>query len=134
MLNVVGDVNCDEGWSGPARPAGGKDLGGRGRQLDGRPEMCGARPGIAGHLIVRGFDGSPVEQREGGPVDAGADGLLGRTNTGQCKGVERTFCKGVLEGVEGDDPQTPTGPKNMNGSGDSLTQLVELLVDCDTQG
>jgi hypothetical protein len=40
----------------------------------------------------------------------------------------------VLGRLEGERPNSPIGPKNLSGSGKAAFELLELVVDSDSQG
>ena len=66
-------------------------------------------------------------------MDAGAVGLLGRTDTILSCDVECILYKGVLERVEGDDPKTPTGPEDADCCLQASFEAFELVVHRDAQ-
>ena len=67
-------------------------------------------------------------------MSAGAEGLLGRTETVLSCDVECVLYKGVLERVKGDDPKTPTGPEERYGGLQPATEALQLVVDLDAEG
>src|SRR5580700_3278810 len=73
------------------------------------------------------------EEKECGPVDAGAVGLLGWTDTILSCDVECVLYKGVLERVEGDDPKTPTGPEDADCCLQASFEAFELVVHRDAK-
>ncbi len=73
------------------------------------------------------------EEKECGPVDAGAVGLLGRTDTILSCDVECVLDKGVLERVEGDDPKTPTGPEDADCCLQASFEAFQLVVHRDAK-
>ena len=66
-------------------------------------------------------------------MGAGAEGLLGRTETVLSCDVECVLDKGVLERVEGDDPKTPTGPEERYGGLQPAAEALQLVVDLDAE-
>jgi hypothetical protein len=66
-------------------------------------------------------------------VDAGAVGLLGWTDTILSCDVECVLYKGVLEGVERDDPKTPTGPEDADCCLQASFEAFELVVHRDAK-
>src|SRR5580693_2614775 len=116
----------------------------RGRCAVGRPSPVGgellrnpqprrARSRVRGQFGRVRPDDLAGEEKESGPVDAGAVGLLGRTDTVLCCDVECVLYKGVLEGVKGDDPKTPTGPEDADCCLQASFEAFELVVDGDAK-
>src|ERR1019366_1687471 len=146
------------GGGRPADPAllgGGGGLGGGvggggggGRQAPasaaGRGRLCGFQllrhpkagrpgPGVHSQFLCVGSDRPAGEEEERGPVSAGAEGLLGRTETVLSCDVECVLDKGVLERVKGDDPKTPTGPEERYGGLQPMAEALQLVVDLDAE-
>src|SRR5580693_8047208 len=116
----------------------------RGRCAVGRPSPVGgellrnpqprrARSRVRGQFGRVRPDHLAGEEKECGPVDAGAVGLLGWTNTILSCDVECVLYKGVLERVEGDDPKTPTGPEDADCCLQASFEAFELVVHRDAK-
>src|SRR5229473_743671 len=87
-----------------------------------------ARPRVDGELGRVGLDRLLRQQEKGGPMSAGADRLLGWTETIHCCDVECVLDKSVLERVKSDDPKTPTGPEYGDCCLQPLLETLELMV------
>src|SRR5438270_12942945 len=82
------------------RPRPGRRVSETGVEPLGDPQPRRARAGVGGELGGVRLDRLAGVEEEGGPVGAGADGLLGWTDTVQSCDVECVLDKGVLEGVK----------------------------------
>src|ERR1039458_2813547 len=129
-------------WGGVRRGMGGgrhapASSAGRGRlsrfQLLRHPKAGRPGPGVHGQFLCVGSDRPAGEEEERGPVSAGAEGLLGRTETVLSCDVECVLDKGVLERVKGDDPKTPTGPEERYGGLQPMAEALQLVVDLDAE-
>jgi hypothetical protein len=65
------------------------------------------------------------------PADAG--GEVGRTDAGARLPDEELLSDPVLERVERDDRETPSGTKDPNGGLEALLEILELAIDRDAQ-
>ncbi len=104
-----------------------------GGELLRNSKACRARSRICRQFAWIRPDHLAGEEKKCGPVDAGAVGLLGWTDTILSCDVECVLDKGVLEGVERDDPKTPTGPEDADCCLQASFEAFELVVHRDAK-